>query len=131
MKLHAMTCNSVGVKRLSLISWASVLSCYVLRIFVAIHPRTAHLRFLTKLHFLVVFHKLTGSDVICRDAESFASQKATRAFALTQEVMEKSQEVDHLREALNRSREALEIEKRLNKAIKDRKVSSRVWIMQS
>lgn len=41
---------------------------------------------------------------------------------LTQELTDKSQEIDHLREALTRARETVEVEKRLNKAIKQRKV---------
>nr|CAB3246036.1 forkhead-associated domain-containing protein 1-like [Phallusia mammillata] len=58
-----------------------------------------------------------------REAESFASKKSSRLAMLTQELVDKSQEIDHLREALTRTREAVEVEKRLNKAIKQRRVS--------
>uniref|UniRef100_F6PVU0 FHA domain-containing protein n=1 Tax=Ciona intestinalis TaxID=7719 RepID=F6PVU0_CIOIN len=56
-----------------------------------------------------------------REAETFASQKSGRLEVMSHELMEKAEEVKHLREALVRCREALELEKRLNKMIKQRK----------
>ncbi|CAK8695020.1 forkhead-associated domain-containing protein 1-like [Clavelina lepadiformis] len=55
-----------------------------------------------------------------REAESFASHKSSRVEVLSRQLMEKAEEIDHLREALSQTNESLEIERRLNKSIKQR-----------
>ena len=58
----------------------------------------------------------------CREAEQFASNKSHRVDSLSQQLSQKAEEIDHLREALTQTNEQLELERRLNKSIKQRKV---------
>ena len=62
------------------------------------------------------------SDLVkLREAEHFASNKSQRVDSLSSQLSEKMEEVEYLREALKQVHEQLEFEKRLNKAIKQRK----------
>ncbi|CAH1240697.1 FHAD1 [Branchiostoma lanceolatum] len=70
-----------------------------------------------------------------RQAEGFAQQRAAEAASFMREAQEKSDETRYLRESLQRTREQLDSEKRLNTAIKQRKtfhleeatVQSQAW----